>query len=118
MFFISACTEQSGKVYLSKEASKPADPYQNPYDARSYPNRLEVFQGDKKICTVQSRGDLIDRWGFIDGGNYIAVRSSIHGKRTVLELFKTDTCKCADEIDLPASGSKKILPLWASSIFE
>ena len=48
----------------------------------------------------------------------MAIRSRGRDKQIVLELFKTETCKCVDEIELPALGNKNILPLWANSLFE
>ena len=118
LFIVSGCKERVGHVYLSKNAARPANPYRIPYDARSYPNSLEVFKGEKKICIMPSKGDLIERWGFIGGGDYMAIRSRGRDKQIVLELFKTESCKCVDEIELPALGNKNALPLWANSLFE
>ena len=118
LFIVSGCMERAEHIRLSKDAAKPANPYQIPYDARSYRNSLEVFNGEKKICILQNKGDLIERWGFIDGGNYVAIRSRGGHGQTILELFKTETCRRVDAIELPAMGNKHALPLWTNSLFE
>ena len=118
LLFVSGCREKPGHVYLSKDAARPANPYQIPYDARSYSNSLEIFRGEKRICIIRSRGDLIERWGFIDDGDYVVIRSRGGDRQIVLQLFKTKTCKCVDEIELPVSGNKQLLPRWANSFIE
>lgn len=116
LFFSSGCMRNNEHIYLSKDAAKPANPFQIPYNARSYPNSLEIFKGKNKMCMIKSSGDLIEQWGFIDRGNYVAIRSKESEKQMVLELFKTKTCKLTDKIKLPFPVNKKILPIWAKSI--
>lgn len=118
LFFVSGCIKSDGYVYLSKDAAKPANPYQIPYDARSYHNSLKIFKEKKKMCTMRSKGDIIEQWGFIDKGNYVVIRSKDSEKQIVLELFKTKKCKLLDEIRLPVLADKKMLPIWANSILE
>ena len=126
ILFMAGCAPQkepmikqdfSGHIHLSKEEAMPANPYKNPYDARSYPNKLEIFKGDKKICTIQSEGFKIERWGFIDKGNYVVIRSIGKDKQIILELFKTKTCKRVDKIKV-SNPKKDEIPLWANSVKE
>ena len=118
MFILSGCMEKTEHLRLSKEASKPANPYRNPYDARSYRYGLEVFEGGKRVCHVRSGRGSIERWGFIDDGEYIAVRSEDRNGRTLLELFETNSCKRVDEVEWPDSESGASPPEWASSLFD
>ena len=117
-FSVLGCAERSGHFNLSKKSAKPADPYENPYDARSHPDRLEIFKGEKKICEIVLQKDfLIQRWGFIDKGNYIVIRSAEKGNKIIFQLFKTDTCQCVDEVIFSGMKTDKV-PLWANSLME
>jgi len=92
--------------------SAPANPYQNPYEAVSYPEKLEIFRDGEQIGTIQSEKPNIERWGFIDSGDYVVVKSVGKTGPAILELFETATCKRVDKLMM--SGEKNQLPAWAT----
>ena len=99
----------------SKESSldpSPANPYLNPYEAISYPERLEVFRDGKQICVVRIERPGIERWGFIDSGNHIVTRSSSDIGPVIIELFDTATCTQVDKLVM--TGDQKRSPSWAA----
>ena len=94
-------------------SSIPADPSLNPYDARSYPDRLEIFKGDRKVSVIRSRNPDIQQWGFIDSGNLVVVKSQDKSGQKVFELFDTATGTRRDKVVM--SGAQKIPP-WAKTL--
>ena len=86
-----------GESKKSSLSPIPANPHLNPYEARSYPERLEVFRDDKQIGVVRSEKPNIERWGFIDSGSHIVVRSRGDEDLVILELFDTATCTRVDK---------------------
>jgi len=94
----------------------PANPYQNPYEARSYPDRLEIFRDGKQICTVRSEKPNIERWGFIDSGNHIVVISQDNTGPVIIELFDTVTCTRVDKWVM--SSDQKLSPAWAADFLK
>ena len=99
---------------LSPDRVTPANPFHNPYDAISSPNRLEIFKGDDKICTIQNEGYTIEQWGFIDEGNHIVVRFKNSDGQIIMELVKTIPCKCVDIMNESESQNKAVL--WKDSL--
>jgi len=118
-FSVLSCAAKTDHFILSEESAKPANPYENPYDARSHPDRLEIFKGEKKVCEIiLKKGLLIQRWGFIDKGNYIVIRSAgREGNKIIFQLFKTDTCECVDKVMISGTKTDKV-PLWVKSLME
>ena len=101
-----------GELKESPLSPIPANPYRNPYEAISYPERLEVFRDGKKIGVVRSEKPNIVQWGFIDSGNHIVVRSQGDAGPAIIELFDTATCTQVDKLML--SGDQKQLPAWTA----
>jgi len=96
-------------------SSIPANPSLNPYDARSYPDRLEIFKGDRKVSVIRSENPDIQQWGFIDSGNLVVVKSQDKSGQKVFELFDTATGTRRDKVVM--SGAQKIPP-WAKTLTE
>ena len=90
----------------------PANPHLNPYEAKSYPERLEILRDGKQICAVRSEKPNIERWGFIDSGNHIVVRSRTDEGPAIIELFDTSTCTKVDKLVM--SSDQKRSPAWAA----
>jgi len=118
-FAVLPCTAESSEhIWLSKKSAKPANPYENPYDARSHRHGLEIFKGEKQVCEISlDKGALIKQWGFIDKGNYVVVRSIGKEKKTIFQLFETGTCKCVDKVTASEVKADK-MPLWVNALME
>ncbi len=117
-FSASGCAERSKHFNLSRKSVKPANPYENPYDARSHSDRLEIFKGEKQICEITlDTGDSIQRWGFIDQGNYVVVRSAGKENKMIFQLFETGTCKRVNKVVISRMKTDKT-PLWVKSLME
>jgi hypothetical protein len=89
-----------------------ANPHQNPYEARSFPDRLEIFKGGMQISVIRCENPNIERWGFIDSGKHVVVRSRTEHQSVVLELFDTASGIRADRVLV--FEHKKSKPAWAS----
>ncbi|GEM_PF-6306185 len=89
----------------------PANPYTNPYSARSHPDKLEIYRRNTKICTIQINMSMIGQWGFIDNGNYVVVEFRDNSTRTAMALFKTTTCQLVDKITEHENPTNR--PAWA-----
>lgn len=104
-------------VYAGAELKAPArgeraaNPHQNPFEARSYPERLEIYKGGKKISVIRSSQPNIERWGFIDSGNRVVVRSRGKDGLSALELFDTATGARVEKV--LASEVREGKPSWA-----
>lgn len=95
-------------------SSIPANPSLNPYDARSYPDRLEIFKGDKKISIIRSENPDIKRWAFTDSGNLVIVKSQDISGRNIFELFDTATGTRRDKVVV--SDAQKKQPSWVNTL--
>ncbi len=109
-------TTALGEYQISPSAAKPANPYKNPYDAISYPDKLEIYHGDNKVSLIRSEKPDIERWGFIDSGNLVVVKSRGEDGSKIYELFDTATGTLRDK----AVGSEDTdtLPIWAVDFIE
>ena len=105
-----------GEFQISSSSAKPATPYLNPYEARSYPDKLEIYRGDKKVSVIRSEKPNIERWGFINSGNLVVVKSRGEDLLTIYELFETATGVLQDEA--VRSDDNGRLPIWAVGFAE
>ena len=105
-----------GEYQISSSTSRTANPFLNPYEARSYPDKLEIFQGDKKVSLMHSEKPNIERWGFIDSGNMVVVKSKSEDGSVIYELFDTATGKRKDKA--ASSVNNGHLPRWAADFIE
>ncbi len=105
-----------GWPYSSSISAEPTNPYFNPYEARSYPDKLEVFKDDKKIGVIRSEQRNIERWGFINSGNHMVVRSRGVEGPAIIELFETATCTRVDKLVM--SSEQKRSPEWAADFLK
>ena len=105
-------TIAQGESNLSSPIVYAANPYLNPYEARSYPGRLEIFKGGKNISVIRSEKSNIERWGFIDSGNLIVVRSRGDLGPAVFELFDVATGALRNKVVV--SDIKEGQPSWAA----
>jgi hypothetical protein len=105
-----------GEYQISPSAVQAANPYLNPYEARSYPNKLEVYRGDKRVSVIRSEKPNIERWGFIDSGNLVVVKSRGEDGVTIFELFDTATGALRDKAI--SSDNSDRLPIWAVDFIE
>ena len=105
-----------GEYQISPTAAKAANPFRNPYEARSYPDKLEIYQGDKRVSEIRSEKPNIERWGFIDSGNLVVVKSKGEDGLTIYELFDTATGELRDKA--VSSENNDSLPIWAVDFFE
>jgi len=97
---------------LSLQRSQAANPSLHPYDARSYSGRLEIFEGTKRVSAIRSAKSNIQRWGFIDSGRLIVVKSSGEEGLAVFELFNVATGVLCDKV--LAHNINKERPFWAA----
>ena len=95
--FATITQGESSKLSLNPT---PANPYLNPYEARSYPKRLEVFRDGKHIGVIRSEKPNIERWGFIDSGRHIVVKSRGDDGPAIIELFDTATCMRVSKVEM------------------
>jgi len=98
---------------LSLHRSQAANPYTNPYQARSYPGKLEIFKGDKRVSIILSEKPNIQRWGFIDSGHLLIVKSRGETGPAVFELFDVTTGILRS--NFLEHDAQKIWPLWATT---
>ncbi len=105
-----------GEFQISPSAAEPANPAMNPYDAISYPDRLEIYHGDDKVSLIRSEKPNIERWGFIDSGNLVVVKSRGEDDSKVYELFDTATGELRDKA--VGSEGNDNLPIWAVGFIE
>lgn len=105
-----------GEFQISPSAAKPANPAMNPYDARSYPDKLEIYRGGEKISLIKSEKPDIERWGFVDSGNLVVVKSRGEDGSTIYELFDTVTGELRDKA--VGAEDKESLPIWAVDFIE
>ena len=87
-----------------------ANPHQHPYEARSFPDKLEIYKVGKQI--IHCENPNIERWGFIDSGSHVVVRSRTEHQPAVLELF--DTASGVRVSRVLVLEHKKSNPAWAS----
>lgn len=106
----------SAEAELPRGGEMAANPAQNPYEARSFQDRLEIYKGGKQIGVIHSEKPNIERWGFIDSGNHIVVRSRAGQQPVVLELFNTATGVRVDRMLLPEF--RKVNKAWASGFVD
>lgn len=95
----------------------PANPHLHSYEVVSYPERLVIFRDNEQICVVHSAKPYIERWGFIDSGNYIVVRSRDNEDATAIELFDTATGARSSTLMMPIDNHKQS-PAWAADFLE
>ncbi len=101
-----------GESNISSSQAKAANPYLNPYEACSYPGRLEIFKDGKNVSVIRSEKPNIERWGFIDSGNLIVVKSRGDRGPAVFELFDTATGALRNKI--MATDIRKGQPSWTT----
>jgi len=106
-----------GGISQSADMKRPIDgeaanPHHHPYVARSFPDRLEIFKGGMQISVIRCENPNIERWGFIDSGKHVVVRSRTEHQSVVLELFDTASGIRADRVLV--FEHKKSKPAWAS----
>ena len=89
-----------------------ANPHQHPYEARSFPDKLEIYKSGEQISVIHCENPNIERWGFIDSGNHVVVRSRIDNQPAVLELFDTLSGVRVDKVSVPEN--RKGIPAWAA----
>ncbi len=109
-------TTALGEYQISPSAAKAANPFQNPYEARSYPDKLEIYHGNQQVSEIRSEKPNIDRWGFIDSGKLVVVKSKGVDGSTIYELFDTATGELRDKA--VSSENNDSLPIWAVDFFE
>lgn len=105
-----------GEYQISPSTATVANPFLNPYEARSYPEKLEIYHGDKKVSVIRSEKLSIDQWGFIDSGNLVVVKSKGENGLTVYELFETATGALKDKA--VQSEANDGLPIWVVDFVE
>lgn len=110
-----------GAISQSADMKRPIDgeaanPHHHPYAARSFPDRLEIYKNGKQVNVIHCENPNIERWGFIDSGNHVVVRSRIGSRPAVIELFDTASGVRVDKVLVPEH--RKGIPAWASGFVD
>lgn len=115
VFLAPAAIAQGESKKLSLDPT-PANPYLNPYEVKSFAERLEVFRDGKPIGVIRSENSGIERWGFIDSGNHIVIKLRDVKGLAIFELYDAASCTQMDRWVMPAD--QKQAPAWVAAFID